>query len=119
MKIIYVLRVAACLHAVLICLQPIFAGIYLDGSPEGLRMHEPTGHVLVYLGLAQLLAAIIWWRTGGRWIAPVVSLLIVTGEVFQVVVGYSRQLAIHIPLGITLVAGTIAFAFWISRRAVA
>ena len=30
--------------------------------------------------------------------------------------GYSRQLAIHIPLGIALVAGTVAFAFWANRQ---
>ncbi|HEY3558304.1 MAG TPA: hypothetical protein VGL05_12610 [Kribbella sp.] len=119
MKVIYALRATAGLHAAAICLQPVFAGIYLDGSPAGLRMHEPTGLALVFLGLAQLLVATIWWRTGGRWTAPVVSLLIMTGEVVQVVMGYSRQLAIHIPLGIALVASTIAFAFWIGRRAVA
>jgi hypothetical protein len=79
-------------------------------------MHEPTGLTLVFLGLAQLLVATFWWRSGGRWTAPAVSLLIVAGEVFQVVMGYSRQLAIHIPLGIALVAGSIAFAYWTARQ---
>ncbi|HEY3507955.1 MULTISPECIES: hypothetical protein [Kribbella] len=116
MKVLYALRGVAGLHAVAICLQPVFAGIYLNGSPAGLRMHEPTGHALVFIGLAQLLAATFWWRSGGRWVAPAVSLLITAGEVVQVTVGYSRQLAIHIPLGVALVASTVAFAFWINRR---
>lgn len=111
-----VLRVTAGLHAVVICLQPVFAGIYLDGSPGGMRMHEPTGLAIVFLGLAQLLVATIWWRAGGRWQAAAVSLLIWVGEVVQVSMGYSRQLAIHIPLGIALVATTVALAFWINRR---
>ena len=119
MKALTVLRVTAGLHAVVICLQPVFAGIYLNGSPDGLRMHEPTGLAIVFLGLAQLLAATVWWRTSGRWQAAAVSLLILVGEVFQVVMGYSRQLAIHIPLGIALVATTIALAYWVNRQRVA
>ncbi|HZX01674.1 hypothetical protein [Kribbella sp.] len=117
MKVIYALRATAGLHAVAICLQPVFAGVYLNGSPAGMRMHEPTGHALVFIGLAQLLAATFWWRTGGRWTAPAASLLITAGEVVQVTMGYSRQLAIHIPLGVALVASTVAFAIWINRRA--
>ncbi|HWD78227.1 MAG TPA: hypothetical protein VG497_05085 [Kribbella sp.] len=116
MKVLYVLRVVAGLHALAICLQPVFAGVYLNGSPAGMRMHEPTGLVLVALGAVQLLAATFWWRKGGRWTAPAVSLLIVAGEVFQVAMGYSRQLAIHIPLGVALVASAVAFAFWVTRR---
>ncbi|WP_371404999.1 hypothetical protein OHA10_04945 [Kribbella sp. NBC_00662] len=118
MKALTVLRMTAALHAVAICLQPVFAGIYLDGSPGGMRMHEPTGLAIVFLGLAQLLIATIWWRAGGRWQAAAVSLLILVVEVVQVSMGYSRQLAIHIPLGIALVGGTVAVAFWINRQRV-
>ncbi|NIK56649.1 hypothetical protein [Kribbella shirazensis] len=116
MKVLHVLRALSGLHAVAICLQPVFAGIYLNGSPGGLRMHEPIGHALAYLGLAQLLAATIWWRKGGRWTGPAVSLLILAGEAVQIAMGYSRHLAMHVPLGIGLVASTVAFAFWIIRR---
>jgi hypothetical protein len=111
-----VLRATAGVHAVAICLQPVFAGVYLNGSPSGLRMHEPIGLGIAFLGLFQLLVATIWWRSGGRWTAPVVSLLIIAGEVVQISMGYSRQLAIHIPLGIALVAGTVAFAVWTIRE---
>jgi hypothetical protein len=118
MKVLNALRATAWVHALAICLQPVFAGSYLDGSPSGLRLHEPIGLALAFLGLAQLLLATIWWRTGGRRPAPVVSLLIVTGEVFQIAMGYSRQLAIHVPLGIALVAASVAFAFWVGKRQV-
>ncbi|MFF0264872.1 hypothetical protein [Kribbella sp. NPDC004536] len=116
MKVLYVLRVVAGLHAVAVCLQPVLAGVYLDGSPAGMRMHEPTGLVLVALGAIQLLAATFWWRRGGRWTAAAAGLLIVVGEVVQVSMGYSRQLAIHIPLGVALVASAVAFAIWVNRR---
>jgi hypothetical protein len=116
MKSLIALRVVAGVHAVAICLQPLFAGIYLNGSGSAMRMHEPLGLALTFTGFLQLLVATIWWRSGGRAVAPAVSLLILLGEVFQVAMGYSRQLAIHIPLGIALVATTVAFAFWVNRQ---
>ena len=116
MKVLVPLRVVAGLHAVAICLQPVLAGAYLNGAGPALRMHEPLGLSLAGIGLLQLLIATAWWRTGGRGIAPVVALLILAGEVLQIAMGYSRQLAVHIPLGVALVAGTVAFAVWINRR---
>ncbi len=116
MKSLIALRLVACLHAVAICLQPVFAGIYLNGSGAAMRMHEPTGLALTVTGLFQLLIATIWWRNGGLLLAPVVALLITLGEVVQVAMGYSRQLAIHIPLGVALVGTAVAFALWTIRQ---
>jgi hypothetical protein len=118
MKVLNALRLTAGVHALAICLQPVLAGVYLDGSSAGARLHEPIGLALAFLGLAQLLLATIWWRTGGRWTAPATSLLIMAGEVFQIAMGYTRQLAVHVPLGIALVAATVAFAFWVNKRQV-
>ena len=116
MRSLIVLRVTAGVHAAAICTQPVLAGLYLDGSPSSLRLHEPIGLGIVFLGLFQLLMATIWWRSGGRWTIPATSLLITAAEVVETSMGYSRQLAIHIPLGIALVAGTLAFAFWTIRE---
>ena len=113
------LRLVACVHAVAICLQPVFAGIYLNGSGAAMRLHEPTGLALTFTGLVQLLIAMIWWRSGGRLLAPAATLLITLGEGFEVAMGYTRQLAIHIPLGIALVGGAVAFAVWTTRQRVA
>jgi hypothetical protein len=116
MKSLAALRLVAATHAIAICLQPILAGVYLNGSGGALRIHEPLGLALTFTGLFQLLVATIWWRSGGRLLAPVLALLILLGEGFQVGMGYSRQLALHIPLGIALVAASVAFAFWTGRR---
>ena len=115
MKSLAALRLVAAVHAIAICLQPILAGVYLNGSGSALRIHEPIGLAVTFTGLIQLLIATVWWRAGGRIGAPVVSLLIVAGEGVQVGMGYSRQLAIHIPLGIALVAGAVGFAIWTRR----
>ena len=116
MRFLSVLRVVAGGHAVVICLQPILAGVYLNGDGSAMRLHEPIGLGLTFIGLIQLLVATIWWRSGGRVVAPMVALLITVGEVLQVAMGYSRQLAIHIPLGIALVAASVAFALWTARQ---
>jgi hypothetical protein len=116
MKSLAVLRLVAATHAIAICLQPILAGVYLNGSGGALRIHEPLGLAVTFTGLFQLLVATIWWRSGGRLLAPALSLLIMLGEGFQVGMGYSRQLALHIPLGIALVAASVAFAFWTGRQ---
>jgi hypothetical protein len=118
MKSLAALRLVAVVHAIAICLQPILAGVYLNGSGSALRIHEPVGMAVATIGLVQLLAATVWWRSGGRLCAAGVSLLIIAGEATQIGMGYSRDLALHIPLGIALVAGTVAFAVWTRRQRV-
>ncbi|MFK4086768.1 hypothetical protein ACI2LF_21855 [Kribbella sp. NPDC020789] len=118
MKSLAALRLVAVLHAVAICLQPIAIGIYLNGSTTGLQIHEPVGTGLSLLGLGQLIVAIVYWRSGGHPVAPVIALLIMSAEVLQAVMGYSKQLAVHIPLGVALVGSTIGFAVWTCRRTV-
>ena len=111
-----VLRVVAVLHAVAICVQPIAIGIYLNGSTNGLKIHEPVGLTLAFLGLGQLIVAIVYWRRGGRLLAPVIALLITSLESVQIGMGYSKQLAVHIPLGVVLIGTAVCFAAWICRR---
>ena len=116
MKSLAALRLVATAHAIAICLQPILAGVYLNGTGGALRIHEPLGLVLTFTGLLQLLVATIWWRAGGSFTAPAVSLLITIGEGLQVGMGYSRDLALHLPLGIALVGTAVVFAFWTRRQ---
>jgi hypothetical protein len=116
MKSLAVLRLVAATHAIAICLQPVLAGVYLNGSGGALRIHEPIGMAVATIAIVQLLAATIWWRSGGRFAAPLVSLLVLIGESVQIGMGYSRDLTLHIPLGITLVGAVVAFAVWTGRQ---
>jgi hypothetical protein len=117
MKSLVVLRVVAVAHAVAVCLQPVLAGAYLNGSGAALRLHEPIGLGLAFLCLGQVVLATIYWRSGGRGWTVLVSLLLLTAEALQISMGYTRRLAIHIPLGITIVALVCAFAVWTFRPA--
>ena len=112
MKSYLLFRAVTVAHAALVCLQPVLAGIYLNGSGAANRIHEPVGMTAALVCLGQLLAATVYWRAGGRvWPVPV-TLLIFLAEGFQIAMGFSRQLAIHVPLGIAIVAATVALAIW-------
>jgi hypothetical protein len=116
MKSLVVLRVVAVTHAVAVCLQPVLAGVYLNGSGAAMRMHEPIGLGVSFLAIGQVVASALYWRSGGRLAAVGVSLLLLIAESVQIAMGYSRQLALHIPLGITIVAIACAFAVWTCRQ---
>ncbi|TDD18206.1 hypothetical protein E1218_26565 [Kribbella turkmenica] len=111
-----VLRLVAVTHAAAICLQPILAGVYLNGTGGAQRIHEPVGLAVAAVATIQLLVATIWWRSGGRLTAPLVSLLVLIGESVQIGMGYSRELALHLPLGIALVGAVVGFAVWTRRQ---
>jgi hypothetical protein len=117
MKSLAVLKVVALTHAVAVCLQPVLAGSYLNGSGSALRIHEPIGLGVVFLCLGQLLIATIYWRAGGRGWPALLTAAALFAEGLQVAMGYTHNLALHIPLGITLVGTTVAFAVWTWRPA--
>lgn len=115
MKLLLVLRLVAVTHAVVVCLQPVLAGVYLNGTGAAMRIHEPLGLGGTLLCLGQLLLATIYWRTGGRCWPVLLTLAIFLGEGLQVGIGYTRQLALHVPLGIAIVAATVVLAGWTCR----
>jgi hypothetical protein len=117
MKLLRVLRLVAVAHAVAVGLQPVLAGVYLNGSSTANRIHEPLGNAVALLCLTQLLVATIWWRTGGRLTAVLATAGILAAESVQIGMGYSRQLALHVPLGIAIVAATVALTLWMFGRA--
>lgn len=109
------LRVTAALHAVLALAQPILAGTYLDGSSVAIRVHESAGSTLPLIALAALVAAVLFRRGGGKtWPAIAAGSLMVAG-VLQIVIGYNRNLAIHVPLGVAIVVASILFAHGTGR----
>jgi len=117
MKFLVVLRAVAVAHAIAVCLQPFLAGAYLNGSGAAMRLHEPIGHGAASLVLVQLLIATLYWRSGGRGSAVVVTVLLLAAEGIQIGIGYSRQLALHIPVGVAIVAIACVFAAWTFRPA--
>jgi hypothetical protein len=107
------LRIVAILHAVATIMQPILAGAYLSGSVDSLGIHEMNAHVVTLFAMLLFVAGLIYAIAGrGRWriaFAPIGMLLL---EFVQEIFGYSQSLAVHIPLGVTVVLINVLFAIW-------
>ncbi len=113
-----VLRSFAVLHSLCAVGQPVLAGIYLGGDVDAIGVHEINASVVAGLGLAQLVAAIVyvWAGTGRAW--PLwASLGLVLAEQVQVGLGYEGIVAIHVPLGVTVIALQILLTVWVFRAA--
>jgi hypothetical protein len=111
-----VLRVVAVLHALSAIGQPLLAGIYLDGDVDALLVHEINSMVVSGLGVVQLGAAIayVWAGRGRAW--PLwASLGMVLAVQGQTGFGYEGMVAIHIPLGVSIIATQILLTVWLFR----
>ena len=107
------MRLVAVTHATAAFLQPVLAGSYLSGSPGAIRGHEAVAQSLSVVAIIQLLAATIYWRPGGGRGWPLLATLAIFGaEGYQIGLGYNRELAVHIPLGVSIVFASCAFAIW-------
>lgn len=116
MKSLRVLRVLAVVHAAVAFLQPVLAGSYLGGRPAANTVHETAGSMLPVIALLMIPAALLNWRRGKGRVWPLAAILaLIAAEGAQIGLGYGRSLQIHIPLGVGIVAGSIAFAAWAVR----
>ncbi|ADB34961.1 hypothetical protein Kfla_5957 [Kribbella flavida DSM 17836] len=115
MRVLGVLRAVAVLHAVTVCLQPLLAGIYLNGSTAAARLHGPVGLTAAGLCATQLTLAILWWRASGPGWPVVLSAAVLAGEALMIHAGFGRELALHLPIGMAVVAGSVSFAAWAAR----
>ncbi|GAA1551921.1 hypothetical protein GCM10009741_65520 [Kribbella lupini] len=105
----------AVLHAVAVCAQPVLAGVYLNGDGAAARIHGPVGLTAAALCLVQL---VLTWFTS-RLSAPfVLTAAVLAGEALMIHSGFGRELALHIPLGLAVVAGSVALAVRTLRTAV-
>lgn len=117
MKWLTALRVTAVLHAAAACLQPVFAGSYLSGDSSAIEVHRTNGLGLSGLALLQLLAATVYWRKGGRGWPSLLTVILIAAESIQAGAGFNRQFAVHVPLGVTIVATSVVLAVWTFRPA--
>jgi hypothetical protein len=111
-----VLRVLAVLHSACIVVQPMLAGMYLDGDVDALDLHELNASIVSGLGVLQLFAAIAYvWKGRGRAWPLWSSLGLVLAEQVQTGLGYENVVAVHVPLGVSVVAMQILLTVWLFR----
>ncbi|GAA4978886.1 hypothetical protein GCM10023205_54010 [Yinghuangia aomiensis] len=107
------LRAAVTVHAALALWQTVLAGRFLSGNYDALDLHAANAMAIAGTGLVQLVTAILLWRPGrGPWWPMTASLALVAAEVGEMRLGYARALAIHIPLGTTIVAAVLMLMVW-------
>lgn len=101
-------------HLGAVLAQPVLAGRYLTGDVDAMAVHGLVGSLLALVAMA-LIAGAIAFVLGGRgqlWVLPVTVLLFLA-EGYQIGIGYSRQLHLHVPLGVAIVVAAVLLAAWV------
>lgn len=110
------LRVFAVVHSLALLVQPMLAGIYLSGEVGAIRVHEINGNILATLSIAQVVTAIVFrWKGKGRSWPLHASLVILIAEIVQLQLGYLALLAVHLPLGVSIISMQILLTVWLFR----
>lgn len=111
-----VLRAVVSAHTAAVVGQPVFAGVYLSGDYDGLRWHWIGADVVSSIGFLQVIVAIVVWvRLRQAW-PFFATAAVVAAETVQYVAGMVGALWLHIPLGVTTVAGLVVLFIAVWRR---
>jgi hypothetical protein len=107
------LRVYATVQAVDAILQPVFEGRFLSGDYAMLAAHSSNGIAVGVLSISQIAVAVVAWRVSrlpSRIVVAMAALGAATA--LQIALGFSRNLGVHIPLGVAIIAGSARLAAW-------
>ena len=113
---LWLFRVVVTVEAVLAFDQAVFAGQFIAGDYGALNSHETGAGVTSVMLLVETVAAVLLWRPGRgpRWpMLAGLGLFLLTGA--QIGMGYARVLAVHVPLGVTIIALDALVLVWAWR----
>lgn len=109
---LWTLRILLVLNALMAIAQPVMAGSYLSGNFDAIGPHGLNGSMMLGMTVLAGVAALVYAVRGGPlWPAFALAVLWFL-EGIQVGVGYSGRLAIHVPLGVLVVAAAAWLAAW-------
>ena len=111
------LRVVTVLTTLSAFSQAVLAGGVVAGRIEMLPLHSTNGLLLTAGTLALLVALVLAWRPGGgpAWVL-LVGLLMTSATVVQLGLGFARSLAVHVPLGTTVIIAQVMLLVWVWHR---
>jgi hypothetical protein len=110
--LLWTLRLLLLLNATLAVAQPVMAGSYLGGNFDIIGAHGLNGSMVLGATFLSGIVAIAYAVLRGPvWPVPVLVLLWFA-EAIQLGLGYSRNLAVHIPLGVAIVGIAVALGAW-------
>ncbi|MFF9621156.1 hypothetical protein [Streptomyces griseosporeus] len=108
-----VMRAAALLGLLTTLALAAVAGLFTTGDVGMLDWHSTLATLLAVLVLVQLVDSVLLWRGNRRLRAPIAgSVLVVLMVVVQIMLGDSRVLAGHMPLGMAICAAQAVLAYW-------
>ena len=99
--------------------QAMFAGRFMAGSYDGLDAHSLNGMIVAAGMLVMTACFAAAWRFGqatGQTVLRCVALTVVSGV--EIAVGHKEILAVHVPLGVALIAGLAAMTVQVWARPV-
>ncbi|GGU21252.1 hypothetical protein [Nocardioides albus] len=96
--------------------QPIFIGSYFAGTFDALGLHTAGAAALQGLALLLPIAAGAVVAMGGRWWFLIWSVVLFLLIHVQAVLGYTRVLQLHVPIGVLTVGVAVALAIAAVRR---
>jgi hypothetical protein len=113
----WVLRVVTVLTTLSAFTQAVLAGGVVAGRIEALPLHSTNGLLLALGTLVLLVALVLAWRPGGgpAW-TLLAGLLLTFATVVQLGLGFSRALAVHVPLGTTVIIAQVMLLVWVWQR---
>ena len=113
---VWLLRIVVTVEAVLAFDQAIFAGRFIAGDYGAVATHAANATATGITLLVQAVAGVLLWRPGrGPW-WPAVAALGIFGLVsIQITIGYSRVLAVHVPLGVSIIVLDVVMLVWAWR----
>ena len=94
--------------------QPVLAGMFLTGDVDAIAMHGLNASLLLLVALI-VIAAAVAYVLGGRgtlWVLPI-GVLLFLADGFQIGAGYTRQLELHVPLGVVIVTTSVLLTAWV------
>ncbi len=113
-NLLWVLRLLMAVHVLLALAQAVFAGAFLEAEGgSALRLHQLTGtSVIIAISVLQVVVGVLCWRRHqhSAWLA-LGSAGLFAAEVAQIGLGFTDQLALHVPLGASILAAAVTLLF--------
>lgn len=103
-------------EALLAFMQPILIGGFLQGHYPLLALHRYDASLVLLAALLMTIAAIPQWRVTGGPAWPIfASAGLFAVIVVQVILGRTRILAVHVPLGVSIITADVLLLIWAWR----
>jgi hypothetical protein len=96
------LRLAVGVEVVLVLVQAVLAGQIVTANEVARAWHEANAYLILLLAVVQLVLTTIIWRRRGSGTMAGVALLLLAAVMLQMHLGYARQLAYHLPIGVAI-----------------